>query len=121
MASVSPLGIDLDDLGLRTEYQPIVDLDTDTAVGYEALTRTRAGARFARPDQLLAAARDAGCLVEVDSHLRAIAFATASAAGLRAPNTLLVNCEPENAGRLALETAQVLMTHVSPEAGAEAG
>ena len=91
---------DLDDLGLRTEYQPIVDLDTGTVVGYEALTRTRPGARFARPDHLLAAAREAGCLVEVDSHLRAIAFATASAAGLQAPNTLFVNCEPETASRL---------------------
>jgi EAL domain-containing protein (putative c-di-GMP-specific phosphodiesterase class I) len=91
---------DLETLGLRTEYQPIVDLATGTVVGYEALTRGRRGSRFERPDHLLAAARAAGRLVELDSYLRHVAFETAAEAGLVAPSTLFVNCEPETAARL---------------------
>jgi len=90
----------LEALGLHTHFQPIVDLATGDVVGYEALSRGERGSEHERPDRLLATARVAGRLVEVDSRLRQIAFETATTAGLRAPGTLFVNCEPETATQL---------------------
>lgn len=76
-----------------TLFQPICVLGDDDITAYEALSRGPGG--LERPDRLLAAARDAGELVAVDDRLRAASFATARAAGLRAPASLFVNIEPE--------------------------
>ncbi len=85
------------DGGLITSvYQPIVELDTGLTVGYEALARGPAGTSFAAPDQLFAAARIQGRLGSLDAACRTAAFRGAEAAGLRAPWTLFVNCEPES-------------------------
>ena len=80
---------------LHTVFQPIVDLDAEAVVGYEALTRGPAGTALESPLSLFAAARAAGCLAELDAACRRSAFRTAIESGLLAPLTLFVNVEPE--------------------------
>jgi len=75
-------------------FQPIVDLDSNTIVAYEALTRGPAGVLH-RPDALFDAARSAGRLAELDELCRITAVATAIKAQVFAPLTLFVNVEPE--------------------------
>lgn len=80
--------------GLRSDFQPVVDLATGTVVAYEALARGPEGP-LARPDALFAAARGAEMLAELDQACRAAAFRGAVAASLFDPLLLLVNVEPE--------------------------
>lgn len=80
--------------GLRSDFQPIVDLATGTVVAYEALARGPEGP-LARPDALFAAARGVGMLAELDQACRAAAFRGAVAASLFDPLLLFVNVEPE--------------------------
>jgi EAL domain-containing protein (putative c-di-GMP-specific phosphodiesterase class I) len=81
--------------GIRSLFQPIVDLDTDAVVGYEALSRGPAGSPLELPLDLFAAARAEGLTAELDALCRSQAFHAAVAAGLLAPLTLFVNVEPE--------------------------
>jgi EAL domain-containing protein (putative c-di-GMP-specific phosphodiesterase class I) len=81
--------------GVRSVYQPIVDLRSGTVVGYVALARGPAGGPLERPDLLVAAAREQGVTAELDWACRAAAFEGALAAGLSAPLTLFVNVEPD--------------------------
>ncbi|WP_336921022.1 diguanylate cyclase domain-containing protein [Aquipuribacter sp. SD81] len=81
--------------GIRSVFQPIVDLDTGAVVAYEALARGPRGSALERPDQLFAAAREAGVLAELDAACRTAAFRGAIEQGLLAPLTLFVNVEPE--------------------------
>ena len=80
--------------GIRSVFQPIVDLDTGAVVAYEALARGPEGA-LERPDELFAAARAAGRLAELDGACRTAAFRGAVGAGLVAPLSVFVNVEPE--------------------------
>ncbi len=80
--------------GVRSVYQPIVELDTGRVVAYEALARGPQGP-LERPDLLFAAARTAGRLAELDEICRAAAFRGAVEQGLLAPMTVFVNVEPE--------------------------
>ena len=80
--------------GVRSVFQPIVDLDSGAVVAYEALARGPVGP-LQRPDQLFAAARAEGLLAELDQACRAAAFRGALDSGLLAPLTLFVNVEPE--------------------------
>ncbi|HEV7726794.1 MAG TPA: EAL domain-containing protein [Modestobacter sp.] len=75
-------------------FQPIVDLDSGRVVAYEALARGPEGP-LRSPDALFAAAREAGCLAELDAACRAAAFRGAVQQGLLAPLTVFVNVEPE--------------------------
>ena len=88
--------------GVRSVFQPIVDLDSGTVVAYEALARGPRGSALERPDHLFAAARTAGLLAELDAACRAAAFRGAIEAGLLAPLTLFVNVEPEVLDRAPL-------------------
>ncbi len=91
------LGAALDrvlDGGVRSVFQPIVDLDSDCVVAYEALARGPEGP-LERPDAMFAAARAAGRLAELDEACRAAAFRGAVAHGLLAPTTVFVNVEPD--------------------------
>jgi EAL domain-containing protein (putative c-di-GMP-specific phosphodiesterase class I) len=88
----------LADGGLRTVFQPIVDLRTRERVGFEALTRGPRRTPYERPDLLFAAARDARRLAELDWACRCQAFRTAAAAELRPPTRLFVNAEPQTIG-----------------------
>ncbi|MEJ5945615.1 diguanylate cyclase [Pseudokineococcus basanitobsidens] len=81
--------------GVRSVFQPILDLDSGRVVAYEALARGPVGSALERPDALFAAARSHGLLGELDRACRAAAFRGAVEAGLLAPLTLFVNVEPE--------------------------
>ncbi|MGY2085938.1 EAL domain-containing protein [Blastococcus sp. SYSU DS0539] len=80
--------------GVRSVFQPIVELDTGSVVAYEALARGPEGP-LQRPDLLFAAAREAGLLAELDAACRVAAFSGAVRHGLPAPLALFVNVEPE--------------------------
>ncbi|CCG03337.1 diguanylate cyclase domain-containing protein [Blastococcus saxobsidens] len=80
--------------GVRSVFQPIVELDTGDVVAYEALARGPEGP-LERPDLLFAAAREAGLLAELDGVCRIAAFTGAATHGLPAPLALFVNVEPE--------------------------
>ena len=91
---VSALDAALAPGGVRSVFQPIVELDTGRVVAYEALARGPEGP-LQRPDQLFAAARSVGRLAELDEICRAAAFRGAVEQGLLAPLTVFVNVEPE--------------------------
>ncbi|MGY1987545.1 EAL domain-containing protein [Blastococcus sp. SYSU DS0669] len=80
--------------GVRSVFQPIVELDTGAVVAYEALARGPEGP-LQRPDLLFAAAREGGVLAELDAACRVAAFSGAVRHGLPAPLALFVNVEPE--------------------------
>ncbi|TYP84654.1 EAL domain-containing protein [Blastococcus xanthinilyticus] len=80
--------------GVRSVFQPIVELDTGDVVAFEALARGPEGP-LERPDLLFAAAREAGLLAELDAACRVAAFTGAARHGLPAPLALFVNVEPE--------------------------
>jgi len=80
--------------GLRSVFQPIVDLSTNGVVGYEALARGPEG-ELASPDRLFSIARVEGLVAELDRACRQAAFTGAVARGVTAPLSLFVNVEPE--------------------------
>ena len=88
----------LRDGGLRSVLQPIVDLDSDSLVGYEALSRGHEGSPLEQPAALFAAARAAGRTSELDWACRATALRTALEEGPYPPLTLFVNVEPDAMG-----------------------
>jgi EAL domain-containing protein (putative c-di-GMP-specific phosphodiesterase class I) len=77
--------------GLAAAYQPVVHLETGQVLGYEALAR---GAH--PPEELLRAAREAGCCGELDWLCRGTALRGALDAGLGNTLTLFVNVEPDS-------------------------
>lgn len=83
--------------GITSHYQPIVDIDSDSVVAYEALARGPVGTALASPDVMFAEARRQQLLPELDLACRVAALTGAERAGLRAPWTLFVNTEPETA------------------------
>jgi len=84
--------------GLRTVFQPIVDLATDEVVGWEALTRGPDAGGLQSPDALFAAARACRRLAELDWACRCAAFRSATDAQVRPPTRLFVNAEPQTLG-----------------------
>jgi EAL domain-containing protein (putative c-di-GMP-specific phosphodiesterase class I) len=80
--------------GLRSVYQPIVDLDGGGVVGFEALIRGPAGSGLERPDQLFAAAKQAELVNELDWECRATALQGALDFGLGTSIPLFINVEP---------------------------
>src|SRR3954454_15671705 len=80
--------------GLRTVYQPVIDLDTYAPVAYEALVRGPEGSPLESPAALFGQAAAAGLLAELDRAARSTAIHGALAAGLRPPHTLFLNVEP---------------------------
>jgi diguanylate cyclase (GGDEF)-like protein/PAS domain S-box-containing protein len=79
-------------------YQPIVDLDTEEVVGFEALARGPEGSPLHRPDRLFAAAAAAGRTVELDWACRIAAVRGALDAGLGRGASLFLNSEPAAVG-----------------------
>lgn len=101
--SLSAVGYSvLDDLiagrGLRTVFQPIVDLDTLVAVAFEALARGPEDTPWESPYAFLSAAYETGRAAEVDWACRRSAYRAALDAGLDQRATLFVNVEPATLG-----------------------
>jgi diguanylate cyclase (GGDEF)-like protein/PAS domain S-box-containing protein len=79
-------------------FQPIVSLETDEIVAYEALVRGPAGSRLQRPEHLFAAADAAGLTAELDWLCRVRAVEAALDAGLGSATHLFLNWEPCTVG-----------------------
>ena len=84
----------VDRQGVRSAYQPLVDLYSGETVGYEALARGPRGSRLERPDLLFEAARVAGLEREVEWECQRAALQGALDAGLARGQALFVNVEP---------------------------
>jgi EAL domain-containing protein (putative c-di-GMP-specific phosphodiesterase class I)/DICT domain-containing protein len=108
--------VDLDAVladGVRSVYQPIVDLDTGGVVGYEALARGPVGSSLESPGALFHAARAQGRVKELDGACWTAALRGAMQASLSPPMAVFVNVEPQvmgtgldNAGRRVVEDAR---------------
>lgn len=64
--------------GVTVGFQPVVDLAASRIFGYEAFLRVRLDGRDVRPAEVLAAAEDAGRLVDVDAAARDVAITEAA-------------------------------------------
>jgi EAL domain-containing protein (putative c-di-GMP-specific phosphodiesterase class I) len=84
----------VDRQGVRSAYQPLVDLYSGETVGYEALARGPRGSRLERPDLLFEAARVAGLEREVEWECQRAALQGGIDAGLASGQALFVNVEP---------------------------
>lgn len=84
--------------GLRSVFQPIVDIDTLQPVAFEALSRGPQGTSLETPDAFLSAAYSAGLAAEIDWACRRSAYRAALEAGLDQGTTLFVNVEPATLG-----------------------
>ncbi len=87
---------------LRSVFQPIVDLETGSLFGFEALTRGPEGSTLEQPDELFAAARAEDRLAELDAACQNKAVASAQTHAIKSPLTLFVNVEPDVSGFGAL-------------------
>ena len=84
------------DLGLlRSVFQPIVDLETGSLFGFEALARGPEGTELELPDALFGAARAEDRLAELDAACQQAAVAGAEREKIKSPLTLFVNVEPD--------------------------
>ncbi|MCW2679324.1 MAG: yjcC [Frankiales bacterium] len=80
-------------------FQPIVDLQTEEVIGYEALARGPLGSPWERPPELFAQARLEGRLREMDWACRVAALRDVRACSPRRPAwRLFLNTEPEVLG-----------------------
>jgi len=83
--------------GLTTFYQPIVDMEQGTIMGYEALTRGPANTAYERADALFAGCGGEPLLDELDRACRCQAVRRAR--GLDPRKKLFLNSLPESLGR----------------------
>ena len=79
---------------VQTLFQPILHLPTESVVGFAALSRGPAGSKLEHPEALLAAARDAGRLGELDWIFRVAAMEAASSSQLHPSLSWCLNVEP---------------------------
>ena len=88
------LGRILRDHRLQTVFQPIVRLDDEKPVAFEALVRGPTGSRLASAPSLLTEAYRTGRVVDLDWEARASACRAALAAELNPDMPLFLNVEP---------------------------
>jgi EAL domain-containing protein (putative c-di-GMP-specific phosphodiesterase class I) len=79
---------------IASVYQPLVDLQSDETVGYEALARGPASSALERPTNLFAAARAEGLEVEIERECQRAALAGALEVGMAPGQSLFVNFDP---------------------------
>ncbi len=99
--------------GLRTVFQPVVDLSTGATVGFEALVRGPDGP-LREPEALFAAARASDRLAELDAACGAVAVRSAAEQGIFSPLTLFVNTVSEVLDHAAVDVL-VAAAGASPE------
>ncbi|HLI60012.1 MAG TPA: EAL domain-containing protein [Solirubrobacteraceae bacterium] len=100
---------------IRPIFQPIVSLDDDAVVAYEALARGPRGSALERPDRLFAAAKVAGLVTELDWLCRARAVEAALVSGLGRSAYLFLNCEPAAIGTACPERHAALWARARRE------
>src|SRR5665213_507809 len=76
---------------VRAVFQPIVDLDTEAVVGYEALSRGPAGSALESPGALFGAASAAGLSTELDWVCRGSALRAALGADIHKSRAIFIN------------------------------
>lgn len=81
---------------LITRYEPIVNLESGQAIGYEALTRGPVDSPLHTPERLFAQAKEVGLLFELDCLCRRLAFEGASC--IPRGEKLFLNCLPAAIG-----------------------
>ena len=91
---ISGIGDVVDLRAVTTVFQPLVRLDTQEVVAFEALSRGPAGTPWEQPLALFEAAATLGRTAEVDWICRASAYRTAMDAHLPDGASLFVNAEP---------------------------
>lgn len=79
-------------------YQPVVELDTERVVAWEALARGPKSSALEFPDRMFGTAARLGRTTELDHVCRAAAVEGAIAAGLGRKQELFINVEAESAG-----------------------
>lgn len=84
----------LEDGRLRTVFQPIVELESEQVVGYEALVRGPEGSVLELPEALIASAAREGILPAFDRSCRELALGAAVSAGLGRRDLVFINAEP---------------------------
>lgn len=88
-------------------FQPIVDLSSRSLLGYEALMRGPAGTALHMPDALLAVARSAGLLRELE--LSGCSIAVERFARLGLPGKLFLNASASIVERIARDMGGTLL------------
>ena len=81
---------------LVVRYEPIVEIETGKAIGFEALTRGPEDGTLQSPERLFSQAQDVGLLFELDCLCRRLAFANASC--LPRASKLFLNLLPAAVG-----------------------
>jgi EAL domain-containing protein (putative c-di-GMP-specific phosphodiesterase class I) len=85
--------------GIRSVYQPIVDIASNSVTGYEALSRGPAGTSLESPLALFGQARKEGRLTDLDWACRAAAL-RGGLDSLSPPLSLFLNIEPAASARV---------------------
>ncbi|GGF92988.1 hypothetical protein GCM10007304_03500 [Rhodococcoides trifolii] len=81
---------------LRTSFQLIADLQTDSVVGYEAVVRGPEGSAFEEPEALASAAKSMGMVADLDAARWNGALAEAAAASLPRELPLFIAVDPDS-------------------------
>ncbi len=103
---------------ITPRFQPIVDLEDDSVVAYEALARGPEASPLHRPDRLFAVAAKVGRLDELDRACRRAAVRAGADGGLTAPLRLFVNAEPNTlaAAGASLPAADAVVVELTERA-----
>jgi len=97
------------DRSLTIVFQPIFDIEQESILGYEALTRLPADSIIRNPDHLFTAADQVGMLSELELHL----FTAADQVGML--SELELHCRQQAINRFAqLKLTGLLFLNVSP-------
>lgn len=101
---------------IRTLMHPVFELNTMTAIGYEALSRGPEGSEFERPDKLFSVAYDADLVMRLERVCRKKALEMSDC--IPRGRLLFLNVEPESVGDPQLREAltSAMLRDASPEA-----